>query len=133
MSFSAPIVVGVVALMLEANPDLGWRDVQREPSGLPSPQAVHAARAQIEDVRAHDAVIEALCTACVALGIGRQTPSTHACSAMHPAASAHAPPGPAVATHVPSTQRPPGAPGYPKKTRVTTAKSGRSTAPLQAM
>ncbi|MDX2222905.1 MAG: S8 family serine peptidase [Rhodospirillaceae bacterium] len=28
-SFSAPIVSGVVALMLEANPRLGWRDVQR--------------------------------------------------------------------------------------------------------
>ena len=27
-SLSAPIVSGVVALMLEANPDLGWRDVQ---------------------------------------------------------------------------------------------------------
>ncbi|GAB1256202.1 hypothetical protein NBRC116494_07040 [Aurantivibrio plasticivorans] len=27
-SFATPIVSGVVALMLEANPDLGWRDVQ---------------------------------------------------------------------------------------------------------
>jgi len=27
-SFSAPVVAGVVALMLEANPNLGWRDVQ---------------------------------------------------------------------------------------------------------
>ncbi|MCC7486074.1 MAG: S8 family serine peptidase, partial [Burkholderiales bacterium] len=27
-SFSAPIVSGIAALMLEANPDLGWRDVQ---------------------------------------------------------------------------------------------------------
>merc|ERR1712238_213520 len=27
-SFAAPIVSGVVALMLEANPNLGWRDVQ---------------------------------------------------------------------------------------------------------
>ena len=27
-SFAAPIVSGVVALMLEANPELGWRDVQ---------------------------------------------------------------------------------------------------------
>ncbi|WP_152986643.1 S8 family serine peptidase, partial [Pseudovibrio sp. POLY-S9] len=27
-SFAAPIVSGVVALMLEANPLLGWRDVQ---------------------------------------------------------------------------------------------------------
>lgn len=49
--------------------ELGWRDVQREPSGLPSPQAVQEARAHVERVRADDAVIEALCTACVALGI----------------------------------------------------------------
>ena len=28
-SFSAPIVSGVIALMLEANPDLGYRDVQK--------------------------------------------------------------------------------------------------------
>lgn len=27
-SFSAPVVSAVVALMLEANPDLTWRDVQ---------------------------------------------------------------------------------------------------------
>ncbi len=27
-SFAAPVVSGIVALMLEANPDLGWRDVQ---------------------------------------------------------------------------------------------------------
>ncbi len=27
-SFAAPIVSGVVALMLEANPKLGWRDIQ---------------------------------------------------------------------------------------------------------
>lgn len=27
-SFAAPIVSGIIALMLEANPDLGWRDVQ---------------------------------------------------------------------------------------------------------
>lgn len=27
-SFAAPIVSGVIALMLEANPDLGWRDIQ---------------------------------------------------------------------------------------------------------
>jgi hypothetical protein len=27
-SFACPVVTGVVALMLEANPDLGWRDVQ---------------------------------------------------------------------------------------------------------
>ncbi len=49
--------------------ELGWRDVQCELSGLPSPQAVHEARGQVEDVRADDAVIEALCAACVALGI----------------------------------------------------------------
>ena len=28
-SFAAPIISGVVALMLEANPDLGWRDIQK--------------------------------------------------------------------------------------------------------
>lgn len=27
-SFAAPVVTGIIALMLEANPDLGWRDVQ---------------------------------------------------------------------------------------------------------
>lgn len=27
-SYATPVVAGVVALMLEANPDLGWRDVQ---------------------------------------------------------------------------------------------------------
>lgn len=27
-SYACPVVSGVVALMLEANPELGWRDVQ---------------------------------------------------------------------------------------------------------
>jgi subtilisin family serine protease len=27
--FAAPIVSGVVSLMLEANPNLGWRDIQQ--------------------------------------------------------------------------------------------------------
>ena len=27
-SFATPVAAGVVALMLEANPSLGWRDVQ---------------------------------------------------------------------------------------------------------
>lgn len=49
--------------------ELGWRDVQRDPPGLPDVQAVRAARERFESIRADDAVIEALCAACVALGI----------------------------------------------------------------
>lgn len=49
--------------------ELGWRDVQRDPPGLPDVQAVRAARERFESIRADDAVIEALCVACVALGI----------------------------------------------------------------
>jgi len=49
---------------------LGWRDVQATPADLPTPAQVQAARSRLARVRADDAVIEALCAACVALGIG---------------------------------------------------------------
>lgn len=48
---------------------LGWRDVRRDPPGLPDVQQVLAARERAMCVRFDDAVIEALCAACVALGI----------------------------------------------------------------
>lgn len=47
----------------------GWRDAQRDPPGLPDVQAVRTARERFARIRADDAVVEALCTACVALGI----------------------------------------------------------------
>lgn len=50
--------------------ELGWRDVQRDLAGLPTRADVMRARAAHARVRADDAVLEALCSACVALGIG---------------------------------------------------------------
>lgn len=49
--------------------ELGWRDAQRDLPGMPDAQAVRAARGRFAAIRADDAVIEALCTVCVALGI----------------------------------------------------------------
>ena len=49
--------------------ELGWRDVQRDPADLPGTRDAHHARARLGRVRADDAVIEALCSACAALGI----------------------------------------------------------------
>jgi magnesium chelatase subunit D len=50
--------------------ELGWRDVQRGQASLPTREDVARARAVHARVRADDAVLEALCSACVALGIG---------------------------------------------------------------
>lgn len=48
---------------------LGWRDVQDDPPGLPTRADVMRARQAHRRVHADDAVLEALCSACVALGI----------------------------------------------------------------
>jgi magnesium chelatase subunit D len=50
--------------------ELGWRDVQRDTPGLPTREDVTRARAVHARVRTDDAVLEALSSACVALGIG---------------------------------------------------------------
>lgn len=44
--------------------------MQGEPAGLPTRDAIVAARERWTTVRVDDAVLEALCAACVALGIG---------------------------------------------------------------
>lgn len=57
-----------LALRLDLS-ELSWRDVQCEPPGLPDAKTILQARERLMHVRFDDAVVEALCAACVALGI----------------------------------------------------------------
>ncbi len=65
----SPTLAERLALRLDLSL-LGWRDVQPDLSGQPTRADVMRARANCARVRADDAVLEALCCACVALGIG---------------------------------------------------------------
>jgi len=65
----SPVLAERLAFRLDLD-GIGWREVQGEPAGLPSRDAIARARERWTAVRADDAVLEALCAACVALGIG---------------------------------------------------------------
>ena len=65
----SPALAERLALRLDLSA-LGWRDVQPDPPRLPTRADVIRARAAHTRVHADDAVLEALCSACVALGIG---------------------------------------------------------------
>ncbi len=64
-----PVLAERLAFRVDLD-QLGWRDVQTAPAELPTPAQLRDARSRLDKVRADDAVIEALCAACVALGIG---------------------------------------------------------------
>ncbi len=65
----SPVLAERLAFRLDLS-ELGWRAVQPLPTGHPAAAQIQQARARAARVRVDDAVIEAFCAACVALGIG---------------------------------------------------------------
>lgn len=82
----SPVLAERLAFRLDLS-GLGWRDVRADPAGLPTRGDVARARERFSQVRADDTVLEALCAASAALGIGSARASWFALQAARIAAA----------------------------------------------